>query len=81
MWVYMYVQDWINTSILLNDSSIHCITPPNLVPLTPNICIQFLQTDLHTFPWKISWENLIKDQSIFALMFILLIDTTFLLIM
>ena len=34
-------------------------------PLSPNIHIQILQTDLHTFPWRISWENLIKDQRFF----------------
>ena len=36
-------------------------------PLSPNIHIQILQTDLYTFPWRISEENLIKDQSIFLL--------------
>ena len=34
-------------------------------PLSPNIHIQILQTDLHTSPLKISQENLIKDESIF----------------
>ena len=34
-------------------------------PLSPNIHIQILQTDLYTFPSRISWENLIKDQGIF----------------
>ena len=33
--------------------------------LSPNIHIQILQTDLHTYPYRISWENLFKDQSIF----------------
>ena len=41
-------------------------------PLSPNIHIQILQTDLHIFPLRISWENLIKDQGIFALVIILL---------
>ena len=27
-------------------------------PLSPNIHIQILQTNLHTFPLRISWENL-----------------------
>ena len=45
-------------------------------PLSPNIHIQILQTDLHTFPLRISWENLIKDQGIFSLVIILLISTT-----
>ena len=35
-------------------------------PLSPNIHIQILQTDLDIFPLRISWENLIKDQSIFS---------------
>ena len=34
--------------------------------LSPNIHIQILQTDLHKFPNRISWENLIADQSIFS---------------
>ena len=36
-------------------------------PLSPSIHIQVLQTDLHTFPERMSWENLIKDQGIFFL--------------
>ena len=36
-------------------------------PLSPNIHIQILQTDLYTFPYKISWEKLIKDQRFFSL--------------
>ena len=35
-----------------------------LTPLCPNTHIQILQTDLHTFPLRISWENLFEDQSI-----------------
>ena len=48
-----------------------------LNPLSPNIHKQILQTDLYTFPIRISWENLIKDQGIFALVIILLILITF----
>ena len=33
---------------------------PEFNPLSPNIHIQILQTDLQTFPWRISWENVIK---------------------
>ena len=33
--------------------------------LTPNIYIQRIQTELQTFPLKINWENLIKNESIF----------------
>ena len=36
-------------------------------PLSPSIHIQVLQTDLHTFPERMSWENLIKDQVFFPL--------------
>ena len=36
-------------------------------PLSPNMHKQILQTDLYTFPYRISWEKLIKDQSFFSL--------------
>ena len=45
-------------------------------PLSPNIHIQILQTHLHTSLLTISWENLIKDQSIFSMVIILLILIT-----
>ena len=45
----------------------------NINPLSPDIHLQILQTDLHTFPLTISLENLIKDQSIFSMVIILLI--------
>ena len=51
-----------------------CTTSIN--PLSPNIHIQILQTDLHTSPLRISWENLIKDHGIFSMMIILLILIT-----
>ena len=38
---------------------------------------EILQTDLYTFPYRISWENLIKDQGIFYSVIILLILITF----
>ena len=44
--------------------------------LSPNIQLQILQTDLHTFPYKMCWENLIKDQGIFYLVIILLLLIT-----
>ena len=47
-------------------------------PLSPSIHMQILQTDLHTFPWRISWENLFQDQSIFSWVIILLILITYL---
>ena len=36
-------------------------------PLSLNIHMQILQTDLQTFPWRISWEILVRDQIIFSL--------------
>ena len=39
-------------------------------PLSSNIHIQILQTNLHTFPLRICWEHLIADQSIFSLVII-----------
>ena len=50
---------------------LHCFNP-----LSPNIHKQILQTDLQTFPLRISWENLIKDRGIFSLLIILLILIT-----
>ena len=46
-------------------------------PLSPNIHIQILQTDLYKFPLRMSWENLIKDQSIFSWVIISLILITY----
>ena len=48
------------------------------IPLSPSIHIQILQTDLLTFPYRISWENLFKDQIIFSWVIILLILITYL---
>ena len=48
-----------------------------LNPLSPNIHIQILQTGLYTFPLRISWESLIKDQGISPLVIILLTLITF----
>ena len=45
--------------------------------LSPKIHIQILQTDLHTFPPRISWENLVKDQSILSFLTIFLVLITF----
>ena len=46
-------------------------------PLSPKIHIQILQTDLNTFPYWISWENLFKDQRIFSEVIILFILINF----
>ena len=51
--------------------------PVDIIPLSPNIHMQILQTDLYTFPLRISWENLIKDHhGILSLMIIKLILIT-----
>ena len=47
--------------------------------LNPSIHIQVLQTDLHTFPERMSLENVIKDQGIFSWVITLLILITYLL--
>ena len=44
--------------------------------LSPNIQKQILPTDLYTFPERMCSENLMKDQSIFFLVIILLILIT-----
>ena len=42
-------------------NAIHSITQyEGINPLSPNIHIQILQTDLYTFPSRRSWENLKK---------------------
>ena len=48
-----------------------------LDPLSPNLYIQILLTDLHALSYSSSWENLLKDQSNFILVIILLILITF----
>ena len=42
-------------------------TSPTVNPLSPNIDKQILQTDPYTFPYRISWKELIKDQRFFSL--------------
>ena len=49
----------------------------SLNPLSPDIHLQILHTDLYTFRSRISWVNLTKDQGIFVLVIILLILITF----
>ena len=46
-------------------------------PLSPNVQIQILHTCVHKLPYRISWQNLIKDQSISPLFIIFLILPTF----
>ena len=77
----LYVVCWISlfrtsifTQITAKEPSLESMC--NCNPLSPNIHIQILQTDLHTFPLRISWENLIKDHGIFSMMIILLILIT-----
>ena len=58
----------VNHESLQRMSILLCLQQVN--PLSPNIHIQILQTDLHRFPSRISWENLLSDQSIFSLVII-----------
>ena len=63
-----------------------CFKTGLINPLNPNIHIQILQTDLYTFPLRISWENLIKDHGSFSLeislwiLIILSLDTVWILL-
>ena len=41
-----------------------CYPQCHLNPLSPKIHMQILQSYLHTLPWRISHEDLIKDHSI-----------------
>ena len=66
---------WLYFRTILKDMWKHCWRG-FINPLSPSIHIQILQTDLHTSPVRISWENLIKDHGIFPMMIILLILIT-----
>jgi len=46
-------------------------------PLSPNIHIQILETDRHTFPEGFSWENVTKDQRFSPWVIILILLITF----
>ena len=48
----------------------------NINPISPNICIQILQTDLYTVCYCISWEKNIRAL-LFALVIVLSILITF----
>ena len=48
---------------------------PQFNPLSPNIHIQILQTDLHTSSLRIRWENLINDHGIFSMIILLILIT------
>ena len=54
-----------------------CIFEGRINHLSPNIHLQIPLTDLHTFSYSISRENLLKYQSNFPLVIILLILITF----
>ena len=46
---------------------------PILTTISPNIHTKILLTDLHTYLLSTSWENLLKNQSNFSLVIILLV--------
>ena len=67
----------IETALNLVQTGRRWIQSNLLNPLSPNIHIQILPTDLYTFPLRISWENLTKDHSMLSLVIIALILITF----
>ena len=64
------IHEQLTVSRHFGDSMVRWTTMVNPL-LSPKIHIQILRTDLHTFLYRISWENLIKDQSIFPLLVII----------
>ena len=56
---------WTKPSLVVWDKHILLLGKLLFNPLSPNIHLEILRTDLYMFPWKTSWENLLKDQSIF----------------
>ena len=60
----------------IDDGGAAVVNGLSLNPFSPNIHIQILQTDLYTFPYRMSKENLIKDESIFPLVISLFILIT-----
>ena len=72
--IYCWKVKQIRHTVIATHCEIYCQVTFN--PLSPNIHIQILQTDVHTSPLRISWENLIKDHGIFPMMIILLILIT-----
>ena len=90
-WIFLPLEHFLHSckkSLLkLHDEPTQCLhrslkmTWTLINPLSPSINIQILQTDLHTFPQRISWENLIIDQGIFSSVIISFILITYLLTM
>ena len=68
---------WTKSSLVVWDKHILLLGKLLFNPLSPNIHLEILRTDLYMFPWKTSWENLLKDQSIFLKVTILVILITF----
>ena len=68
---------WTKSRSVVWDKHIFLLGQLLFNPLSPNIHLEILHTDLYMFPWKTSWENLLKDQSIFLKVTILVILITF----
>ena len=56
---------WTKSRLVVWDKHIFLLGKLLFNSLSPNIHLEILHTDFYMFPWKTSWENLLKDQSIF----------------
>ena len=45
----------------------------NINPLSSNIHLEILDTDLYMFPWKPSWESLLKEALLKVIILVILI--------
>ena len=68
---------WTKPSLVVWDKYILLLGKLLFNPLSPNIHLEILRTDLYMFHWKTSWENLLKDQCVFLKVIILVILITF----
>ena len=61
------LKSFVGGQIFMVDSDIRIVDVLSLLfgPQHPHK--QILHADLYTCPWRISWENLIKDQNIYRL--------------
>ena len=61
-----YTVSWLDASHLTQEYQMKktVTLTKGINPLSPDIHLQTLHTDLYTFPLRISWENLKKDQGV-----------------
>ena len=60
----MVLQDEVGGLQVKTDDGVWVDVPPIPGSLSPNIQIQIPLTDLHTFPYGVSWQIFLKDHSI-----------------